>query len=377
MDRFPNLRSLVEAVHDSPTRLVLALSGGGARAATSLLEVPGASRTVLEATVPYSEAALTGWLGGRPDRFCAESTARSMAVAAWLRARQWVEDEDAPVAGIACTASLASDRPKRGPHRAHVAVQTDAATLSLSLELCKGARSRQQEERLVAGLILNATAEACEVEDRLELDWLEGEHIERTQTIAPPAWRNLLAGRTQRVAHGPRAEQPPEALFPGAFNPLHVGHRRMAALAARRLDVPVAFEISILNADKPPLDYTEMERRLAGFSPGETIWFSRAMTFERKSELFGGVTFIVGADTIRRIAEVRYYGDAAARQAAFDRMASRGCRFLVFGRALGEGFHGLGDLDLPDALSTLCEGVPAEEFREDISSTELRREEEG
>ena len=54
-------------------------------------------------------------------------------------------------------------------------------------------------------------------------------------------------------------------------------------------------------------------------------------------------------------------------------IGSRGCRFLVFGRNLGTGFMSVRDLDLPDALLDLCREISAERFREDISSTALRR----
>ena len=57
----------------------------GAQAIADLLVVPGASRTLLEAAVPYSQAAMVAWLGGRPDQFCSSTTARAMAVAALVR----------------------------------------------------------------------------------------------------------------------------------------------------------------------------------------------------------------------------------------------------------------------------------------------------
>ena len=46
--------------------------------------------------------------------------------------------------------------------------------------------------------------------------------------------------------------------------------------------------------------------------------------------------------------------------------------FLVFGRNMGPGYVGLHQLDLPDPLRSICREVPAEQFREDLSSTELR-----
>jgi len=40
---------------------------------------------------------------------------------------------------------------------------------------------------------------------------------------------------------------------------------------------------------------------------------------------------------------------------------------------MGTGFVRLSDLDLPDALRIVCREVPADAFREDVSSTELRK----
>jgi hypothetical protein len=136
----------------------------------------------------------------------------------------------------------------------------------------------------------------------------------------------------------------------------------------------VEFEISIRNVDKPPLDYTEIQQRLAQFDPGETVWLSRARTFVEKSHEFPGATFLVGADTIRRIADPRYYGGQPAMYQALEWIAGRGCRFLVFARLGPSGFVRLGDLELPPELRRISIDVSAEQFREDISSTELRRE---
>ena len=70
---------LVQQIHDSPMRIVLAASGGGSRAIADLLEVPGASRTLLEAVVPYSPPAMAAWLGTLPDGLCSAATGRAMA----------------------------------------------------------------------------------------------------------------------------------------------------------------------------------------------------------------------------------------------------------------------------------------------------------
>jgi hypothetical protein len=149
----------------------------------------------------------------------------------------------------------------------------------------------------------------------------------------------------------------------------------MAEIAARRLNATVHFEISVHNVDKLPLDYTEMALRAAQFdNAGLSLWFTRAPTFEEKSVIFPGATFIVGADTLLRIGQPCYYhNDPAAAEAAIAEIAERRCRFLVFGRLVQGKFQTLDDLALSPSLRKLCDEVPAEEFRADVSSTELRR----
>ncbi len=365
-----SVEQFVEQIHGSPGRVVLALSGGGSRAIADLLEVPGASRTVLEAVVPYSESALIAWLGGRPDQFCSRETARAMAMVAFHKARE--QDRSAP-AGIGCTAGLATDRPKLGPHQAHVALQTASTTATWSVEFQKDARTRAEEERLVDRLILNVTAEACGLDQRLEIELLQDEPIETTRADAPTEWQELLLGKVETVGLGGPSTG---AIFPGAFNPMHQGHRRIIEVARQMLGVPVALELSIQNADKPPLDYFEIDRRLGQFDPRQPVWLTRADTFEAKSRLFRGATFPVGMDTLRRIADPRFYGNSSsAMVASLERIAGRGCRLLVFGRDMGTGFMRLSDLDLPDVLRAISREVPADQFHEDISSTSIRRAE--
>jgi len=367
------IHQFVELIHRAPGRVVLVVSGGGSGAIGSLLTVPGASRTVLEVEVPYCQRAMVDYLGGRPDQFCSIATSRALAVRALHRAHDQAESDDAAVAGIACTAGLKTDRPRRGGHRAHVAMQTDERTVSYSLTLVKDRRDRHAEEQIVERMILNTVAEASGLAERLGLGLDRDEPVERAETIAPPAWQDVLLGRRDVACVRGHDEQA-HAVFSGAFNPMHIGHRRMTALAREILGERVHFEISLVNVDKPPMDYAEIEGRLAQFDPDQPVWLSRAATFEEKSQLFPGATFVVGIDTLRRIADPRYYGqDDEARNDAIERIASRGCQFLVFGRDMGTGFMRLGDLDLPETLAKICREVPSDHFREDISSTELRR----
>ena len=146
----------------------------------------------------------------------------------------------------------------------------------------------------------------------------------------------------------------------------------MAAAAATRLGQPVAYELCIRNVDKPPLNFHDIRTRRGQFRASEDVWLTNASTFVEKARVFGGVTFVVGADTMCRVADAKYYehGDAGR---AIDELAETGCRFLVFGRAFGDDrFVTLDDLALPDGLRALSEGVSEAQFRSDESSTDLR-----
>ena len=196
---FPRHDFFVRQLHDRPVRLVLAVTGGGSDALSQLLTVPGASKIIVEAVVPYSSAALVDWLGGTPEKFCDERTARLMAMKAFERARvleaQRPPSTDATqtisqCVGVACTASLASEPPKKGPHRLHIAWQSATATSVASLELLKRRRTRGEEEILTADLILNEVAAASGVPERVPLTLFpdEGEVVHSHRVDAPPEW---------------------------------------------------------------------------------------------------------------------------------------------------------------------------------------------
>ncbi len=151
------LRTLIQAIHDSPPQLVLVVAGAGHSALSHLLDVAGASRTLLEALVPYSQTSFDEFLTRPPEQYVAAQTARLLAGRAYTRAQQ-LNLTDKPVFGIACTAAIATDRPKRGDHRAHVARWQTDGVVHYELVMEKEARTRTEEEALVSQLILQVIA---------------------------------------------------------------------------------------------------------------------------------------------------------------------------------------------------------------------------
>ncbi len=195
----------------------------------------------------------------------------------------------------------------------------------------------------------------------------------------PDPIRRVFAGDTKRCVVRGTSERQPQVLLPGAFNPLHHGHRKMAHYAGKFTGKSVSFEISIDNIDKPAVTKSEICDRLNQFSDTETVWLTRAATFAEKAMIFPGTMFAIGADTLQRIALPHYYSGVGnddslqEMRRSIEQIEANECCFLVFGRLIENVFQSAGDLVLDESLRNLCHEISESLFREDISSTAVRK----
>jgi nicotinic acid mononucleotide adenylyltransferase len=249
---------------------------------------------------------------------------------------------------------------------------------SYALTLNKGQRTRQEEEVLVSQLILRAIAGVCGINDLPPLDL--GETEELAQDCEPVDWlARVQAGDVPWVAVSPDSRARPGqtwpniALLSGAFNPLHYGHRQLVQVAADRLGQDVVFELPLVNADKGPLDLDDAHHRVTQFSDWATVLLTRVPLFNQKAQFFPNSTFVIGADTAKRLWQPRFYhNDPLEMYAAFNTIRGNGCKFLVASRLDNDELLTLSDLDIPDGYQDLFTEISPDEFRIDISSSAIR-----
>lgn len=372
-------QQLIASLHASSRKAALAITGGGSGAIGELLRVPGGSRLLVEAQVPYDTAALETFLGFVPEQASSADTAIAMARTVRARAARLVSG-DAELVGLGATAALVSDRPRRGEHRFHVAFANSAGIAHCTGVMAKGRRDRAAEEDLVARAIVLWLAHACGVGAPSPRSLLEAdEHFAETLVADEDAIDQLLAGGVDRVTARPDGEMTlaapqPSVLLPGSFNPVHAGHRRLARVAEEMRQQPLAFEISVTNVDKPPLAGEAVRRRVAQFAWKSAVELTRAPTFLEKSRLFPRATFVIGADTAERVVAVKYYGgDEDRMHAALEEIAGAGASFLVAVRSDAAGrLLALSDVVVPHRYIDLFVPIPEHRFRLDASSTEIR-----
>jgi hypothetical protein len=305
-------------VTSSSPLVCIVVAGGGGSSISTLASTEGASNVFLEGTVTYDQNAFHSYTNlpkssSNDDddeqekfRYVSSEAAHLLSQAALKRALRYRPQltDQVRCVGIGCTSSLIStaSRPRPGRiSRGHiVATRADGRQWECKLKLASTAknkrRSRVDEDLIVSELILSGIEQIMMVseqstdhsslgddEDIVE-QRLKEQHVPSTDIVQESAASIIEKGSVESVLLVPQkpdrdgrrfiAVQNPTIpqgclIFPGSFNPPHVGHVTLANVAASRVDVPastpVLLELSVTNPDKPSIDPKVVSERVHKF----------------------------------------------------------------------------------------------------------------
>lgn len=381
------IRERVIALLGSNKTVVFATSGAGAGCQQLIWQIPGISKVFGGAQFPYLPELFDELAGRNCKSKSSLEGAIALAEAMFRKVLQAGKAADDIVA-VGASAAVATNRDRRGEDRIHLAVKTGKGVFYASVTLEKGYLDRVGQGQVCDLLLLNAILWGCglpQVELPNDLRLTSDQVVSNGRTMRmrfdacnPTSRKSLplmiLPDGQHREFTGALENPEKWLVFGGSFNPPTCGHFGMAEAAASASGRTVAFEISLKNADKDGISYDEALKRAEKMRWWTRIVIHDAPLFIDKVRRYGdGIAFLVGADTMVRLLDPKYYGTEGPARIMNEFRASR-VKFYVVDRLDKQSGEFLTyDAVVPVEYRDFVVHVPG---RWDVSSSEIRAEQE-
>jgi nicotinic acid mononucleotide adenylyltransferase/nicotinamide mononucleotide (NMN) deamidase PncC len=313
------IRQLCQEIAKANPRIYLCASGTGGRIQQYLQEIPGAGSYLMGASFPYATDQMDDFLGFKPEKYCSSTTAMQIALESYYRA--FDPNDTRPAIGFGLSGVVAATREHKGGNRIICAAVTEIGchVYKLDLPMRVGLEARLLDNHVADLFGIYCLHSALGLVPSFEL---------LTEIMKTPIWgyehslfsdevaRDLVLKLPYWDANNKRGTLEDAKwhtlLYPGAFNPPHYGHHKLAREAqSNQSNVyehnnDPLFMISVDNPHKPWLSVTDILKRAKMLKGSYRVFTVGEPLFTDKVNNWPATRLIIGTDTLDRLLDPKW-----------------------------------------------------------------------